>query len=233
VQLNKIIDHKRIIVPQLGAVGVSAYQITKMTGFRVAFGPVRITDVREYISSGYKTDRRMRTVDFTIKERLILTPIEINVVMGKFLAFAIVMLFFFGLRPSGFLFADMLSGGLPFIALGLISVFAGAFLTPILLPFIPSRSFAVKGWIIGMLLTFPVLKLMSVFSGSSLMTASALIFFPMASSYIALQFTGATTYTSPSGVNKELRKGLPLYFLSCGVAAILLIVYKLEQWRLS
>jgi hypothetical protein len=233
VQLNKIIDHKRIIVPQLGAVGVSAYRIAKLTGFRVAFGPVRIIDVRKYISSGYRTNRKMRTVEFPMKERLILTPIEINVVVGKYLLFSLAMLFFFGLRPSGFLFADMISGGLPFIVLGLVSVLAGALLTPLFLPFIPSRSFAVKGWIIGMLLTFPVLRLMSVFSGSSLMTASALIFFPMASSYIALQFTGATTYTSPSGVNKELRKGLPIYFLSCGVAAVLLLVYKLEQWRLS
>jgi hypothetical protein len=233
VQLHKIIDHKRIIVPQLGAVGVSAYRIAKLTGFRIAFGPVRIADVRKYISSGYKTDRTMRSVEFPMKERLILTPIEINVVMGKYLLFSFAMLFFFGLRPSGFLFADMLNGGLPFIALGLVSVFAGAFLTPILLPFIPSRSFAVKGWIIGMLLTFPLLKLMSLFGSSSLLTLSALIFFPMASSYIALQFTGPTTYTSPSGVNKELRKGLPIYFLSCGVAAVLLLVYKLEQWRLS
>jgi hypothetical protein len=233
VQLDKIIDHKRIIVPQLGAVGVSAYMLAKMTGFRVAFGPVRIADVREYIASGYKTDRKMRIVEFPMKERLILTPIEVNAVMRKYLTFALAMLFFFGLRPSGFLFADMLSGGLPFIALGLVSVFAGAVLTPVLLPFIPSHSFAVKGWIIGMLLILPFLKLMSAFGGSSLLTLSALVFFPMASSYLALQFTGATTYTSPSGVNKELRKGLPVYFLSCGVAAVLLLVYKLEQWRLS
>jgi hypothetical protein len=206
--------------------------LAKITGFRVAFGPVRIADVREYIASGYKTDRKMRIVEFPMKERLILTPIEVNAVMRKYLTFALAMLFFFGLRPSGFLFADMLSGGLPFIALGLVSVFAGAVLTPVLLPFIPSHSFAVKGWIIGMLLILPFLKLMSAFGGSSLLTLSALVFFPMASSYLALQFTGATTYTSPSGVNKELRKGLPVYFLSCGVAAVLLLVYKLEQWRL-
>jgi hypothetical protein len=232
VQLDRIVAHKRIIVPQLGAVGVSAYRVTKAAGFRVSFSPVRITDIREYIRAGYKATQQMRRVEFPIMDRLILTPIELNLVMPKFLYFMLLMLLVFGLRPNGILFADMISGGMPFIGLGLIAVFAGAFLTPVFLPFIPSRSFAIKGWIIGMLLTFPALKMISAFDDSLLLTASALIFFPVASSYLALQFTGATTFTSSSGVNKELRISLPLYILSSAVAAVLLVIYKLNQWGL-
>ena len=53
-------------------------------------------------------------------------------------------------------------GGLPFLLLGLISVLAGAFLTPALLPFIPFRSFAVKGWIVGLATVFAGIQFLNV-----------------------------------------------------------------------
>jgi hypothetical protein len=128
------------------------------------------------------------------------------------------------------MFAGMISGGLPFIGLGLVSVISGAFLTPVLLPYIPFRSFAIKGLLTGILSTLLCLKIMNAFAGPVLLILSALIFFPVASSYLALQFTGASTYTSPSGVNKELKIGLPIYILSTAISAILLIVYKISNW---
>jgi hypothetical protein len=39
-KLALIVNHKRIIVPQLGAPGVSGFAVTRQTGFRVVFGPV-------------------------------------------------------------------------------------------------------------------------------------------------------------------------------------------------
>jgi hypothetical protein len=230
VQLDKIINHKRIIVPQLGAVGVSAYQVTKATCFRISFGPVHIKDIHEFIKAGYKATQAMRRIEFSIKDRLILTPVELNPVMIKFVYFALAMLAIFGLGPTGILFEGMLSGGLPFVGLGLVAVFSGAFLTPVLLPYIPFRSFALKGLLTGILSTLLSMKIMNVFAGSVLLSLSALIFFPVASSYLALQFTGASTYTSPSGVNKELKIGLPVYMLCTLVSSILIIAYKIINW---
>ena len=82
-----------------------------------------------------------------------------------------------------------------------------ALITPVLLPFIPFRSFAVKGWIMGMLTILAVLRVSgeSRIAGQRLLVAASYLFFPALSSYIALQFTGATTYTGMSGVNKELK----------------------------
>jgi ABC-type molybdate transport system permease subunit len=54
----------------------------------------------------------------------------------------------------------------------------------------------------------------------------------LASSYIALQFTGATTFTGMSGVKKELKISIPLYILGIVVSLILLLFYKLGEWRL-
>ncbi len=228
-ELHKVVNHRKIIVPQLGAVGVNAMTVQRQTGFRVHFGPVYAKDVPAYVNAGYKKTDEMRLVKFTMLDRLILTPMEINPAMKRFPLFALIVLLLFGLQPSGIIFKDALSGGLPLLMLGLTSIFSGAFITPVLLPFIPFRSFAVKGWIAGMIFTSAIMKTMSL---DVLPAVSSYIFFPLASSYIALQFTGSTTFTGMSGVRKELKIALPVYLIFTVVSVILLIVYKLSQWNI-
>jgi hypothetical protein len=231
-KLERVVDHKRIIIPQLGAPGVSAHKVRKATGFGVHYGPVYARDVREFINVGYKATQAMRTVGFNVVDRLVLTPMEINPAMKKYYPwYALLILGIFGLRPSGIIFGDAWSG-LPFLILGLISIFVGAFLTPLLLPFVPFRSFAVKGWIVGMASVI-LLSRYSFFNHSSVpLRLFTYLFFPLASSYVALQFTGSTTFTGMSGVKKELRISIPLYIASVLISLALLAIYKLGTWRI-
>ena len=231
--LEKVVSHKRIIVPQLGAPGVSAHVVRQKTGFRVHYGPVRAKDIPAYCAGGYKATREMRTVKFPLMDRLVLTPMEINPAMEKFPLYALIVLLVFGLQPAGVIFRDAFYGGLSFIILGLIAVLAGAFVTPLLLPFVPFRSFALKGWIMGMLATFlPVQYAGLVGQPDTLLRIAAYAFFPMLSSYIALQFTGSTTFTGMSGVKKELKIALPVYAVFGGISLLLILAYKLQQWRM-
>ena len=232
--LDRIVDHRRIIVPQLGAPGISAHKVKKEAGFKVCYGPVRAEDIGAYIASGYKATSEMRTVTFPLIDRLILTPMEINPAMKKYYPwYALLVLAVFGLQPGGIFFRDALVGGLPFLLLGLVSVLAGALVTPALLPFIPFRSFAVKGWITGMLSVFLTAKFIASFGHlDTVLLIFAYLFFPLASSYIALQFTGSTTFTGMSGVKKELKVAIPLYILGVVVSLILLLFFKLGEWRL-
>lgn len=232
--LDRIVDHRKIIVPQLGAPGISAHEVKKAAGFKVCYGPVRAADIGTYITSGYKATSEMRTVTFPLIDRLILTPMEINPAMKKYYPwYALLVLAVFGLQPGGIVFKDALNGGLPFLVLGLISVSAGALLTPVFLPFIPFRSFAVKGWITGMLSSFLTTKFIAAFGHlDTALLIFTYLFFPLASSYIALQFTGATTFTGMSGVKKELKMAVPLYIVSAAVSLILLLVFKLGEWRI-
>jgi hypothetical protein len=232
-QLAAVVGHRRIIVPQLGAPGVSAHVVRQKTGFRVLFGPVLAKDISEYIRSGYKATRKMRTVHFPLFDRLILTPMEIRPALKWYGWFALLMLAFFGLQPSGIFFSAAWNGGFPYLSLGLVALAAGALFTPALLPFIPFRSFAVKGWVVGIFSVFSFVQ----FTGWKGHAASVLLiftylFFPMASSYIALQFTGSTTYTGMSGVKKELKMAMPVYFVSSVISLSLLVVYKLVQWSI-
>ncbi len=227
-QLDKVVEHRKVIAPQLGAPGVSAHGVRKAAGFRVLFGPVRAADIPAFIKAGYKASREMRTVHFGVMDRLVLTPMEINPAMKKYPLYALLVLVVFGLQPSGILFRDALVSGLPFLLFGLMAVLAGAFLTPVLLPFIPFRSFAVKGWLVGMLSTFVSLKLFS--PPDMALVLFSYLFFPLASSYIALQFTGSTTFTGMTGVRKELKIAIPAYIAGCAVSLIILAVFKLGQW---
>ena len=230
-KLDAVVGHRRVIVPQLGAVGVNAAEVMKRTGFRVSFGPVEARDIREYIRAGYKKTKEMSTMRFTMLDRLVLTPMEINPAMKKFPWIAAGIFLIFGIQPTGLLFKEAWSNGLPFLLLGLFAVLTGALATPALLPFVPSRSFAVKGWIMGVLSVFIATRYVgsTEVQDPALLTA-AYLFFPALSSYIALQFTGATTFTGMSGVKKELKIGIPLYIGAASLSLILMVVFKLREW---
>lgn len=226
--LDRVVSHRRVILPQLGAPGIAAHLVGKKTGFRVYYGPVDARDIPAYISSGYKATDEMRTVRFTWWDRLVLTPMEINPVMKKFPLYALIVLIVFGIQPAGIIFKDALTGGWPFLFLGLVSVLAGALLTPLLLPLIPFRAFAIKGWIVGFISVFFSQDITRITDKSLLIFTY--LFFPLLSSYIALQFTGSTAFTRMSGVKKELRYALPVYKAAAAISFLLLLISRLGQW---
>ncbi len=52
--LAMVVNHRRVIVPQLGAAGISAHQVQKLSGFKVIYGPVRAADLPDFMDSGMK-----------------------------------------------------------------------------------------------------------------------------------------------------------------------------------
>jgi hypothetical protein len=232
VNLGSLVSHKRIIVPQLGATGVRATDVKKQTGFHVYFGPVEAADIKHYCTDNYRASPEMKQIRFGIVQRLVLTPMELNQALRRFPLAALIILVIFGLQPTGVIFHNAWFEGWPYLFLCLVAIGIGALITPLLLPFIPGRSFALKGWITGAAAIVPLVTLTPAGGESLFLKASALALFPLLSSYLALQFTGATTFTTISGVKKELKLWLPIYIAGVAVSFILLILYKLESWRL-
>jgi hypothetical protein len=141
------------------------------------------------------------------------------------------VLFVFGLQPGGIMFREALHGGLPYVGLLFVAILTGAFITPALLPFIPFRSFALKGLVAGAIAVAAASYLWeSTFTGRPALAVFSFLFFPALSSYLALQFTGATTYTGISGVKKELKISIPLYMGAAAVSVIFLLIFKLGEW---
>ena len=206
VKLKEIVSHKRLILPQLGAVGVSAHTVTRETGFKVLYGPVRASDIPAYIANNYRKTPEMREVTFGFTERLELTPLEI-VVSLKYCLIAVVLIIVANLLRYQRFDLSVFNGVLPFTG----AILTGAFVVPLLLPFIPFRAFSVKGFALGIVGTLALIFLSRAALADSIIY---LLFLPAISSFFAMNFTGSSTFTSMAGVKLEVRIATPLIIIS-------------------
>jgi len=228
IESTHLADHistRRLIVPQLGAPGVCAHEVREITGFKVVFGPVRATDIRSFIDSSRKATEDMRTVRFGFIDRLILTPVEIsNSLFYLFLA----MVFFFllsGISRTGYSLESALNEGILSAVFIVAAYLSGAFLTPVLLPWLPSRYFALKGMVTATVIYSGLILIRIIdfhlFSFIGWLSLSIGV-----SSFLAMNFTGASTYTSLSGVKKEMRIFVPVQIILSTTGLIIIIISK-------
>jgi hypothetical protein len=221
--LHRVVHHKRIIVPQLGATGVAAHEIKEATGFHVFYGPVKASDIKDFISARYKKTKEMRTITFGIGERAKLIPVDI-MYGGYYLLAAVVVFFILGMLLKGDLNStDSVFYGLHSVVNLLAGYFSGIILTPLLLPFIPFRSFALKGFTTG-LITFITLYLLNQTGTNIFEQISWFLLITGVSSFMAMNFTGSSTFTSLSGVQKEMKIALPIQIGVSGIGIILFII---------
>ena len=103
VQLDKVVEHRRIILPQLGATGVAAHIVRKETGFRVRSGPVRATDLPQYLDNGMKASDEARRIRFNLRDRLVLTPVELVNAWKVSLLMLVLIFFLSGFSRNGFI----------------------------------------------------------------------------------------------------------------------------------
>ncbi|MDZ7667693.1 MAG: mercury methylation corrinoid protein HgcA [Desulfotignum sp.] len=217
--LEKVVAHKRVIVPQLGATGVSARQVKKLSGFRVVYGPVRACDIPAFLTSGRKADKAMRQVTFPLFERFVLTPVELHGALKMAGVTALVLFVLSGIGPGIFSFHGAWERGLKSLAALVTGLISGAVLTPVLLPYIPSKKFAFKGIVMGGLCALLLVSMIFKSVGGMTGAAALFIFSVMVSSHLAMNFTGATPFTSPSGVEKEMKQYLPIQLAGVLVSA--------------
>lgn len=208
-RLADVVTHRRLILPQLGAPGVSAHRVRKGCGFGVTYGPVYARDIKRFLADGMKAAPEMRRVAFPLAERLSLTPMEI-VGLLKPVGLALPVLFLLaGIGPGVFSLSGAWQRGTAALAILAAGILGGAVATPLLLPWIPWKAFSIKGAFIGALLAASGAALYRDAVGP-LQTLAILSALPAVSSFVAMNFTGATPFTSPSGVEKEMRRAIPV-----------------------
>ena len=205
-RLSQVVEHRRLIVPQLGAVGISAHEVKQKTGFEVIYGPVEASDIRVFLEAGRRATSAMRRKDFPLSERAALVPMEVIPAL-KWAALAVVLMALVGgLAGPGQFLEDAARLGLESTVLLVMALISGSVLVPVLLPWIPGRAFSVKGAVTGM----AAAALIPVWTQSaSLKGASWTLFIIAVSSFLAMNFTGSSTYTSLSGVKREMNMALP------------------------
>jgi hypothetical protein len=152
----------------------------------------------------------MRQVTFSLFERLVLTPVELHGALKMAGVTALILFVLSGIGPGIFSFHGAWERGLISLSALVTGLFSGAVLTPLLLPFIPSRKFAFKGILMGSVCSLLLVPVIFPGIGSMAGTAALCLFSVMVSSHLAMNFTGATPFTSPSGVEKEMKQFLPV-----------------------
>jgi hypothetical protein len=219
-RLEMVVNHRKLILPQLAATGVSAPEVKKACGFEVLWGPVRAEDIKEYLGHDQQADPRMRRVTFSLAERTVLIPVEISQAIKPTVGFIIALFLLSGIGSEIFSLHRAWQRSGMALAAYLGGLLAGAVATPILLPWIPVRSFAAKGAWVGLFSGGVVAAIF--WSGSHLLGLAALVLLTVSvSSFVAMNFTGATPFTSPTGVEKEMRMAIPLQLAAAVVAIVL------------
>ena len=219
--LKDIVTHRTLIVPQLGATGVSAHEVRERSGFKVEYGPVRASDLSEYMETR-KATPEMRRVMFTLRDRFTLIPVELVFIPLPLIIAAVMF---------------SLIGGLMTAAAMVTAIIAGIVLFPILLPWIPTKDFSTKGFIIGGLaaLPFAIWTLNNTTQDTSILLryALALVYMfamPPITAFFALNFTGSTTFTSVTGVQKEIYAHVPTMGRMFGAGVVLMIVLAIIRY---
>jgi hypothetical protein len=200
LKLGEIVSHNVLILPQLGATGVSAPEIARVSRFRVAWGPVRAADIPAFLAAGKKKTEAMRRVEFRLADRMAVAPVEL-VHAWPFLLGA-VSLSLLGALPLGPDYGRRL-GWLLAATLG--SVLSGCLAFPALLPLLPTRAFSIKGAVLGALWGAACATVggASVGMGAAFVLASAAVV-----SFIGLNFTGSSTFTCQAGAKLEVEKSI-------------------------
>ncbi len=165
-----------------------------------------------------KATPEMREVKFTLRDRIAVIPVELVIWFKQALGIAVLLAILSGIsrdgytpssmpRTFGIVFAGWLTGGA---------------LVPALLPWLPGRSFAIKGlW--GAVLLWGLLFI-SGSAGSSIMENSGwLLMLSAIVSFMSLNFTGTSTYTSMSGVKKEMKIAIPVRIVGTIVGLICIV----------
>ncbi|MFZ2961300.1 MAG: mercury methylation corrinoid protein HgcA [Candidatus Ozemobacteraceae bacterium] len=201
VELPRHVTHRTVILPQLGASGIAAHEVTRQIGFRVVYGPVRSRDIPAFLAADMKATPPMREVTFDLGERLLVTPVELIGALPHIATLFVALIIASVLR------------GIPLPPLlrrywlpSSSAVVVGCIGMPALFPLLPSRAFALKGWFLGMVTT---LLFVAKFAGNFCVSVGHLLLQPCIAAYYSLNYTGASPIASESGVKHEIARYVP------------------------
>lgn len=215
--LPQLVSHRRLIVPILGAAGIAAHEVRALSGFEVCYATVRAGDLPEFFDNGMITTPNMRQMTFTLRERLILIPVELMLSLKPLALIGFLLLIvplLLGLPTAGF---QMMAA---FYAAAL----TGLAVTPILLPWLPGRYFSCKGAVAGLALVLGYYFIGPKSDHEMFIIPAAVLILPAVSAFYALNFTGCTPFTSSSGVKKEMLIALPIMGGGILVGTVLALV---------
>jgi hypothetical protein len=151
---------------------------------------------------------------------VVLVPVELALLPKPTLWVLIAALFLSGIGSDIFSFSASWIRGLMVFSAYASGIAAGAVAVPMLLPWIPGRAFSIKGALAGFVCGMGVVAVLWN-KTDILETFALLICTVVISSFLAMNFTGSTPFTSPSGVEKEMRRAIPMQMAALLIATVM------------
>jgi acetyl-CoA decarbonylase/synthase complex subunit gamma len=168
-----------------------------------------------------KATPAMRRVTFTFADRLTLVPVELVQSVGWVAPLLGILLLAGGVVTGGFSWDALLARAPATGGACLGALLAGSALTPLLLPWIPGRAFALKGALLGALWAAACATAVLRGEATAALAGWATLL-TAASAFCAMQFTGSSVITSLSGVRREMRVALPLQIAGVALGVLLI-----------
>jgi hypothetical protein len=223
-RLAQVVRHRRLVVPQLGAPSVAAHEVDRLSDFGVVFGPVRASDIPDFVARGFQATPEMRRVTFGLGDRLEVSGLELAQAGRALALLSLLVLAATAWNGRELSWASAWGSSAPVLLALWAGVLAGTVVFAALLPWLPGRMLAVKGAVLG-----AGVAALAWIGGDFLLPEGAPVALPMAlalvtvavTSYLATNYTGCTTFTSLSGVKRELRVAIPVMAAALITAAVL------------
>jgi hypothetical protein len=118
----------------------------------------------------------------------------------------------------------------------IVSLLVGAVLFPVLLPWLPTSDFSTKGLVLGVAAALPFSAATFAGHATDPLWARAgwplvyLLGMPQVVSFLALNFTGSSTFASRTGVKREIMTHFPFMAWMFGAGLALLIVLSVTRF---
>jgi hypothetical protein len=206
-KVKEITGINKVILPQLGATSMEPHLVKKIMNIDIIYGPVRSSDFKKFVSEG-KASNEMRKVNFKLKDRIVLTTVEIVQNIEFWIGAFIICALFTITGSEVFGFYKVFIMAMP----TLIGLFMATIVFHVFLPILPGKYFSLKGLLLGLLPAAMVLLKPEMFylkKEYAFLVGYAILILVM-TSWITFKFTGSTTYTSMSGVEIETKKIMPV-----------------------
>jgi len=242
-ELQSIVNHRDLILPQLAAAGMDTTEIRERTGFRVRYGPVRIQDLSKWMNleKPRPKPRAMASVTFNLKERLEMAVAHIPFLFAAILwkPFAVLLIGLFGINALLFLlfptiFALMISISLSVSTLilqFLLALFGNALVLGVIFPILPSKDNSFLRRAVGYaLITMPVAGIiMFLLNTHWTLFVTWLVAQFVLSITLTMDFAGMTPVSDP----KVIRQEYPYLIWTLKVGGLFILGFNLLSFILG
>lgn len=226
-RVKSLLKVRSVILPQLGASRMAPHMVRKLTGLKVEYGPVRAADIDDFLMNNRVASEASRRVNFPLKDRMVLTPVEFMMNLRYLLPIYLIMILWNFINFGNELdFVQPLYQTMPWLFI----MFTGTVIFPMTLPLLPTKAFSSKGILLGLPVVVFVFMNAEWFGlgNDPLQWVAWSLGYLLYMGYLALNFTGSTTFTCLSGVAYEVE----LYKKAMIIGSVVAVAFMLLSFFL-